>query len=102
MADSQFTTDDRHTVAHLDAQLRAGNQVDTRTIDPGDICPEVIPYLELCQCLTVQFGLRDQNTAGDQLRLISLPGHLYLTTEKDHDRLDIDRVGDHQNTVVQT
>lgn len=63
MADCQLANYDGDLVAHLKLEVGCGNEFYTRTVNMGDVGSKERAYAELGQCLSIDFGTRDKNTA---------------------------------------
>ena len=61
MADSQFRTDHRHTVAHLQMKVGRGHQINAGAVHTRNIRTKVGAYFQLSKGLTVNFRLCHEN-----------------------------------------
>ena len=98
---SQFTADNLYTVTHLQLQVGSGDKVYSRTVYTRDTDSKIITDFKLCQSLSVQLRLGNQNLSGNQVLILKIPFHIYLFAKENGNCLHVYRVGNDKNFIIQ-
>lgn len=94
---------DRHAVAHLQSQSGMRHQIESRTIDPGDVHPVGTLDMQFPEQTSVEFTAGNHDTPRDQLFVQFLPigavHFFYPRTDERRDGIHVLPRRDDQQTV---
>ena len=81
--------DHHYAVTYLKYQIGIGKQVHTRTVDTGYIYTVHAAEVEASQLLAIDFGLGDEDTAGNHRSVLLFPVYVYFFSDKGSHRFGI-------------
>ena len=92
---------DGEAVAHLEAQARAGEEVDARTVDAGDVETVGRAEPQRAEARAVELSLGDEDAPRHHRALLHLPFLLYLRADEAVEDLLVVDGADHEHEVAE-